>query len=113
MTAPLLPSAPIEPRPLTRFLPVFRARGRVDMTFGGRVLPGGATLEITELCGARPRSAAGLVVRSGAGAAVCRSREHEPRSCRAPFGEQPPAVTPRRRQARSPCGSASVPHVCG
>ena len=39
----------------------------MDMAFGGRVQPGGAAMEITELCGAQTRSANNLVVRSGAG----------------------------------------------
>jgi LuxR family transcriptional regulator, regulator of acetate metabolism len=52
---------------LTRALAAFRANGRMDMAFGGRVLGQGAALEISDLCGARTRSLAGLVVRSGAG----------------------------------------------
>lgn len=52
---------------LARTLAAFRATGRMDMAFGGRVLPGGTGLEITGLCGARTHSLANLVVRSGAG----------------------------------------------
>ena len=67
MTITLTPDAPIEARILARWLPTLRERGRMDMAFGGRVRPGGAAMEITELCGAQTTSANNLVVRSGAG----------------------------------------------
>lgn len=52
---------------LGRTLAAFRAQGRMDMAFGGRVSAGGTALAITELCGARTASLANLVVRAGAG----------------------------------------------
>ncbi|WP_329223252.1 LuxR C-terminal-related transcriptional regulator [Streptomyces sp. NBC_01485] len=67
MTVPLTPQQPIETRLLARSLADFRTHSRMDMALGGRVLPGAGALEITELCGARTRSAAGLRVRAGAG----------------------------------------------
>jgi len=67
MTAQLLTEAPYAGDNLARVLSVFRAHGRMDMAFGGRVLGNGSVLEISELCGARTRSLANLVVRSGAG----------------------------------------------
>jgi DNA-binding CsgD family transcriptional regulator len=67
MTAPLAPEAPYAGESLARTLAAFRANGRMDMAFGGRVLGNGTALEISELCGARTRALANLVVRSGAG----------------------------------------------
>ncbi|MEV1066697.1 LuxR C-terminal-related transcriptional regulator [Streptomyces sp. NPDC050263] len=67
MTVPITPQKTIETRLLARSLADFRTHSRMDMVFGGRVLPGAGALEITELCGARTRSAANLRVRAGAG----------------------------------------------
>lgn len=67
MTAQLAPEAPYAGDGLARALAAFRSAGRMDMAFGGRVLGQGTALEISELCGARTRALANLVVRSGAG----------------------------------------------
>jgi len=67
VTSQLAPEVPYAGDSLTRALAAFRANGRMDMAFGGRVLGNGSALEISELCGARTRSLANLVVRSGAG----------------------------------------------
>lgn len=52
---------------LARTLAAFRAEGRMDMAFGGRVINSGASFTISELCGARTTSLQNLVVRSGQG----------------------------------------------
>jgi DNA-binding CsgD family transcriptional regulator len=52
---------------LARTLAAFKAQGRMDMAFGGKVGPQATSFAITELCGARTASLANLVVRSGAG----------------------------------------------
>lgn len=67
MNTALVTDPPSHSDTLTRALAAFRANGRMDMAFGGRVLGNGAALEISDLCGARTRSLANLVVRSGAG----------------------------------------------
>jgi DNA-binding CsgD family transcriptional regulator len=67
MAVQLAPATPYTGDGLARVLATFRSAGRMDMAFGGRVLPESRKLEITELCGARTRSLANLVVRPGAG----------------------------------------------
>lgn len=67
MTAQLVDEAPFTGSALARTLATFRQIGKMDMAFGGRVLPGATALEITELCGARTRALANLLVRPGAG----------------------------------------------
>jgi len=52
---------------LSRTLAAFRAEGRFDMAFGGRVGSGGTAFAITGLCGARTGALANLVVRHGQG----------------------------------------------
>jgi len=52
---------------LARTLAAFKAQGRMDMAFGGKVAKQATSFAITELCGARTASLANLVVRSGAG----------------------------------------------
>ena len=65
MTASL--DTPYSGAGLARTLAAFRSTARMDMAFGGRVLPAGNRLEITGMCGARTQALANLVVRSGAG----------------------------------------------
>jgi DNA-binding CsgD family transcriptional regulator len=67
MTLQQTSDAPLTSGGLARTLAVFRANARMDMAFGGRVLPNATGLEITELCGARTTSLAKLIVRNGAG----------------------------------------------
>jgi DNA-binding CsgD family transcriptional regulator len=67
MAVQLAPATPYTGEGLARVLAAFRSAARMDMAFGGRVLPESRRLEITELCGARTRSLANLVVRPGAG----------------------------------------------
>ncbi|HEY3016892.1 MAG TPA: LuxR C-terminal-related transcriptional regulator [Nocardioides sp.] len=51
----------------SRTLAAFRAEGRFDMAFGGRVGNGGNSFAITGMCGARTAALANLVVRHGEG----------------------------------------------
>lgn len=67
MAALRAPESPCTGAGLGRALADFRANGRMDMAFGGRVLPDAKGLEISELCGSRTRVLANLIVRSGAG----------------------------------------------
>lgn len=67
MTRTLAPEGPTSATSLARTMATFRQVGRMDMSFGGRVLPGGTALEISSLCGARTHALANLVVRAGAG----------------------------------------------
>lgn len=67
MTVSLAPESPTSGEGLARTLAAFRSAARMDMAFGGRVLPEARGLEISELCGARTRSLANLIVRHGAG----------------------------------------------
>jgi DNA-binding CsgD family transcriptional regulator len=67
MSVQLAPETPYTGEGLARVLAAFRSTARMDMAFGGRVLPEARGLEISELCGARTRSLANLVVRHGAG----------------------------------------------
>lgn len=67
MSVQLAPETPYTGEGLARVLAAFRSAARMDMAFGGRVLPEARGLEISELCGARTRSLANLVVRHGAG----------------------------------------------
>lgn len=67
MTIQLSPETPYAGEGLARTLAAFRSTARMDMAFGGRVLPDARGLEITELCGARTRALANLIVRHGAG----------------------------------------------
>jgi DNA-binding CsgD family transcriptional regulator len=59
--------SPLAGPALGRTLAAFRSRGHMDIAFGGAVLPDGAGFRITELCNARTRSLANLLVRRGAG----------------------------------------------
>jgi len=52
---------------LSRTLAAFRAEGRFDMAFGGRVGSGSKAFAITGLCGAKTAALANLVIRRGQG----------------------------------------------
>lgn len=67
MSSTLITDTPYAGEGLARTLSAFRSTARMDMAFGGRVLPDAKGLEISELCGARTRALANLIVRHGAG----------------------------------------------
>lgn len=67
MTISHVSDTPFEVRALARTIATLREHARMDVAFGGRALPGGTSLEITEMSGTRTRSLANLIVGNGAG----------------------------------------------
>lgn len=67
MVVSLLPETSIEMRLMARTVAAFRAHGRMDMAFGGPVLPKASGMQVTKVLGARTTAVDNLLVRPGDG----------------------------------------------